>query len=245
MSPTILYFDTIDAMSRAAAGRVCELARDSVAAHGSFTIALSGGSTPRALYERLTQSPYREDVPWQQTHLFWGDERFVPRDHAENNAAMAFDALIRHVSIPAEQTHPAPTELDTPEAAADAYQMTLREHLTAFDPSSKEKGVPVFDLILLGMGKDGHTASLFPGSPALDEEARWVVATPIPGLSPFARRVTLTFPVINAAKHVLFLISGQEKRPILEEIIYHLEQALAHYPAARVKPDGALNWFVA
>ena len=243
MSPQTRYFQNLDEMSMAAALFVAEAARGSVAAHGAFTLALSGGNTPRRLYERLAQPPFINALPWRQTHIFRGDERFAPRNHAENNAAMASRALLDHAPIPPQNVHPIPTDAETPEIAAAAYEAVLCGHLRLFDPPSA--AAPVFDLILLGMGEDGHTASLFPGSPALEERTRWVAAAPIPPLAPFAPRVTLTFPAINAAKSALFLISGAKKRAILQDILDHPDTARDRYPAARVQPNGGCVWFVA
>ena len=243
--PQTRYFQNLDDMSLAAARFVAEEAERSAAERGAFTLALSGGSTPRRLYERLAQPPFVGAFPWPQTHLFWGDERFVPPNHADNNAAMASHALIRGAPIPPQNVHPIRTDAATPEIAAAEYEAVLREHLRLFDPRSAAAGVPVFDVILLGIGDDGHTASLFLGSPALTERTRWAAAAPMPQIAPFAPRITLTLPVINAAKAVFFLISGAKKRAMLREILDHADAAQARYPAARVQPNGRCVWLVA
>ena len=238
------YYPNRQQLSKAATELICRQAAQAVVEHGSFTMALSGGSTPRALYESLAQAPYINQIPWQSTYLFWGDERYVPVGHQDSNTAMALEAFINKVPIPPEHVRRIPTEAASPEIAAEEYERDLRRLLPVFDPSSDTKNVPVFDLMLLGMGPDGHTASLFPESPILDETERWVSAAPVPQLVPPLRRITLTFPVINAAKCVLFLISGREKQKILQSFQDKPEQARRSYPAARVRPAGQLFYFV-
>jgi 6-phosphogluconolactonase len=246
MAPDVHRYASVQELSTAAAELVCQLTERCVEEHGYFTLALSGGSTPKTLYERLAQEPYSSKIPWMDTHLFWGDERYVPVNHADSNSAMASQALIEHVSIPLQNVHSIPTDTASPEIAAEQYETTLREYFDVFDPLSERKQLPVFDLILLGMGKDGHTASLFPDSPILDEQKRWVAATPVPKLNPPVRRITLTFPVINAAKTVLFLIAGAEKQPVVQTILESPEKSRDLYPTARVRPeDGKLLWFLA
>lgn len=244
MKPEIQRYQDIKEFSIAAAELVAESANQAVERHGHFTLALSGGSTPRTLYECLVQEPYRSRIPWAETHLFWGDERYVPVEHTDSNAAMVSQALIERAPIPLQNVHRISTELASPERVAGQYEATLQEYFYVFDPISSRKQCPVFDLILLGMGPDGHTASLFPDSPVLDEEEHWVAATPVPKLQPAVRRITLTFPVINAAKTVVFLVSGREKRSIMQAILDNPEQARDQYPSARVNPDGRLVWFV-
>lgn len=244
MKATVKQYKNIQELSTAAAEFVCQLAEQCVKERGYFTLALSGGSTPRTLYEYLAHEPYVSKMPWTGTHVFWGDERYVPASHDDSNFKMVSEALIEHVSIPPENIHRIPTETVSPEETATQYEATLREFFHVFDPLSDSKKLPVFDLILLGMGKDGHTASLFPDSPVLEEQERWVSATPVPNLNPPVRRITLTFPVINAAQNVLFLVSGAEKQPILQTIQETPEKAYNMYPAARVAPGGDLLWFL-
>jgi 6-phosphogluconolactonase len=243
MQSNIQHYATLQAMSRAAAEFVGQLAEESVKQRGRFTVALSGGNTPRMLYAYLAQAPYAQKIPWSQTHLFWGDERFVPANHPDSNFAMASQALIKHAPIPPQNVHRVITEHFVPEEAADMYENTLRERFEAFVSLSAE-GLPAFELILLGMGKDGHTASLFPDSPVLNEKKRWVAATPVPNLVPQVRRITLTFPVINAARNVIFLVTGPEKQPIVQAILDAPEKARELYPAAKVEPRGTLYWFL-
>jgi len=204
-----------------------ETAADAIRARGRFAAALAGGSTPRALYERLSRMP----LDWQNIHLFWGDERCVPPGHADSNYRMTAESLLDHIPIPPENIHRILGEL-SPAQAAESYEQELR----AFFGDS-----PRFDLVLLGMGDDGHTASLFPGSPALAEFVRWAVAVEhtTPPL-PLVSRVTLTFGVFNAARRVIFLVSGGGKASRLAEI-----QRGDDYPAGRIQPaDGDLLWFL-
>ncbi|MCM8745022.1 6-phosphogluconolactonase [Thermomicrobium sp. CFH 73360] len=202
---------------RLAAGRAAHILTETLAAaiqkRGWASIALAGGRTPRLLYELLAQPPFRDAVAWEQIEWFWGDERMVPPDHDESNYRMAAEILLTVLAIPADRIHRVPTELG-PEQAALAYEATMR---AAFGVSEDE--VPRFDLILLGMGQDGHIASLFPHTPALEETRRLVVANPVPALS--STRITITPVVLQAARAVLVLVTGSEKaqavRRALEE----------------------------
>lgn len=212
-----------------AAELLIQNAQVSIAARGNFTVALSGGSTPRELYTRLA-AEFSTRVNWNLVHLFWGDERCVPPDHADSNYRMTRESL--RVPIPEENIHRIHGEL-TPELAAEEYENQLRSFFTE---------TPRFDLILLGMGDDGHTASLFPGSPALAESTRWAVsvehAAPPP---PLVSRVTLTFGVFNTARRVIFLVSGAGKAARLAEI----QRGGSLLPAARIRPqNGELLWLV-
>jgi 6-phosphogluconolactonase len=221
-------FPTSPALIGRAAEQFIKTAAQSIQEHGHFSVALSGGSTPRILYARLATLP----VPWQNIHLFWGDERCVPPNHSYSNYLMTVENLLDHIAIPPENIHRIPGELP-PEQAAEAYEQDLR----AFFGTS-----PRFDLVLLGMGDDGHTASLFPGSPALAESARWAVATEhtIPPL-PLVPRVTLTFGVLNAARRVIFIVTGVGKAEKLAQI----QGGENSLPAAQIQPtDGELLWIV-
>ncbi|GAK58365.1 6-phosphogluconolactonase [Candidatus Vecturithrix granuli] len=244
MTTNAQQFQTLQALSTAAAELFCRVAQQSLKEHAHFTVALSGGSTPRLLYEYLCQEPYLSRIPWSKTHIFWGDERYVPSDHPDSNFAMASQALIQHVPLPVEHIHRIPTELASPEQTAEVYETTLRKCLSVFDHRSQQNNLPVFDLILLGMGPDGHTASLFPESPVLEEHTRWVAATPVPNLNPPVRRITLTYPVLNAGKTVLFLVSGKQKQAIVQQILNHSQEARQQYPAARINPSGNLLWML-
>lgn len=198
-----------------------------------FTVALSGGATPRRLYELLAGPPYRDSFPWSCVHWFWGDERFVPRDDAKSNYRMVREAMLSRVSIPTANIHPVPTEGLTPEAAASRYERELKAFYGAdgLDPAR-----PLFDVTLLGLGPDGHTASLFPDSTVLNERERWVAAV---ADAKSAARITLTYPALESSRHAAFLVVGEEKRAIFSRF-RRGDDAL---PAARLRPIGAVHLF--
>ncbi len=212
-------------------GVVHDTARDAVAKRGRFLLALSGGRSPRLLYETLA-SRYRDGIDWYDTMVFWGDERFVPLDHPDSNYRVAAEALLSRVLIPKENVFPIQTALPIAALAAEAYDRTLR--LYAADGS-----IPRFDLLLLGLGADGHVASLFPGSPAIEETRRLAVETTAP--EPFAvrERITVTLPVINNARRVVLLVTGEEKRAVLKRFL----EGGSGIPADRVTPAGGVTVF--
>ncbi|WP_137387675.1 6-phosphogluconolactonase [Rhodoligotrophos defluvii] len=199
-----------------------------------FSMNLSGGSTPKRLYGLLAQAPYRDQIEWQRLHLFFGDERYVPHDDPESNYRMVHDALIAHVPLPAENVHPIPAGPSPAEAAA-AYEAKLKNFYGAdhLDPSR-----PLFDVSLLGLGPDGHTASLFPGSSALEEKQAWVLS--VIGSKPPPQRITLTLPVLDSCAAAAFIVSGSEKEPIVQRLLGG-DKAL---PAGRISPLGELHWFL-
>jgi 6-phosphogluconolactonase len=204
-----------------------------MATQGDFAIALSGGSTPRGVYKKLAEPPYRDAFPWGRTHVFWGDERFVPHEDAQSNYHMAREALLAHVPIPARNIHPVPTD-GLPEAAAAAYQ---RELMNFYGAETLRPQKPLFALTLLGLGADGHTASLFPGGAALAERKLWVAAVPDPG---GLARITLTYPALESSSRAAFLVVGKEKSAIFAR----LHQGDSGLPAALVHPVGDLWQFV-
>jgi len=206
------------------------------AAPGTFAIALSGGSTPKRLYQLLAAAPLRDQMPWRRVHLFWGDDRFVPWDSPDSNYAMARDAMLAHVPVPPDNIHGIPFA-DSPAEAAQAYERVLKGHYGA---DTLDPGRPIFDVVLLGMGPDGHTASLFPGKPALAERRRWVVDVPEPGLAPHVPRITLTFPALNSARSAAFVAAGADKAAMMHRVLAG-ERDL---PAACIAPVGELVWFV-
>lgn len=216
-----------------AAAEVLARAGEAVAARGAFALALSGGSTPRALYALLADrhGPFAARIPWERTQVFFGDERHVPPDHPDSNFRMVREALLAHVPVPAENVHRIRGELPDADGAAAAYERELRAALG--EP-------PALDLVLLGLGEDGHTASLFPGSPALRERERWVVAPWVARLG--TRRITLTLPALETARQVLFLVTGAAKSAALRRALR--EPAGAEpVPASRVRPRGGrLLW---
>lgn len=203
-----------------------------VAKDGVFALCLAGGSTPKALYELLATEPYASGFPWARTHVFFGDERFVAHDHADSNFRMANEALLSKVALPEEHIHAMPTEGE-PEECAALYEADLKHFYGA---GALDKARPLFDVTLLGLGEDGHTASLFPATEALDERAAW--ATAVIGAKP-EPRLTLTYPVLENSGVVAFLVTGEGKRDVLNRVLAG-DMAL---PAARVKPQHELVWF--
>jgi 6-phosphogluconolactonase len=240
--PEIKSYPSLPELSLAAAEFVAELAEASIKERNIFTLVLSGGTTPRLLYEELARQPISKRIDWQKTHIFWGDERYVPKDNSESNFALAFQSLIAKVDVPPTNVHRILTESSSANTAAEAYEKTLRHFFRPPAGSEDDFYLPSFDLVLLGLGRDGHTASLFPGDAALEEKYRWVVAVDGASASPPVPRVTLTLPVLNKAKCVIFLVSGSRKKEVFEEIINN--PGTAAYPAARVRPSGKLLWFI-
>ena len=240
MTPEVRRHSNLESLSLAAAALVVDLAEVSLQRRGRFTFVLSGGTSPRLLYELLAQPPFSERMPWSGIYLFWGDERCVPPDHPHSNFGVARQALLSKVPIPAVNVYPMSGAAAPPEAAAVQYEESLR----AFFQAGRGLRFPVFDLLLLGLGPDGHTASLFPGDPALEEERRWARAVRVASASPPVPRITLTLPVINRARTVLFLVSGAGKKKVLDAILSEPEKAALRYPAARVKPSGRITWLI-
>jgi 6-phosphogluconolactonase len=236
--PTIpLLFTDADAMARAAAIQLLELSKAAVAERGIFTLALSGGSTPKKLYALLGKDPAFATFPWAQTHLYFGDERHVAPDDAESNFRMVKESLLNSGLVPAENVHRVFAELESAAQAASEYEAQMRRD---FEDKALLDGFPRFDVVLLGMGPDGHTASLFPGSAALDEKTKWVAANWVEKFK--TDRITFTFPVLNAARVVLLLIAGADKAPMIRQV---LGDARGTYPVERVQPaDGVKVWML-
>lgn len=230
-------FDAADALFHAAAAKFVEAARSAVAARSRFTVALAGGSTPQSLYELLAVEPYRSQVAWSQVEWFWGDERAVGPEDPESNYRMARLALLSKVDADASKVHRLRGEAEPLASAADEYE---RELAGAFN-TPPTPAPPSFDLVLLGMGGDGHTASLFPFTAALDERKRWVTANDVPQLN--ARRLTMTYPLLNAATAVVFLVTGVGKAKVLRDVLQgpHDPRRL---PSQAVRPAGSLHWYV-
>lgn len=198
------------ALATAAAERVGAIAEAAVAERGRFTVALSGGATPRGLFETLAAPPWRDRLPWARFEVAWVDERDVPIDHPDSNARMACRAWLEHVPVPPDRIHPVPTRPGPPADAARAYEATLRA-LFPYEPW------PRFDLVLLGVGEDGHTASLFPGSSALEDAEAWVVAPWVPHLE--AYRFSLSLPAIAHARRLIGLVAGASKAPVMRAVL--------------------------
>ena len=204
--------------------------RSAIEARGSFTIALAGGSTPKPLYEALSG----QSLPWSKMHIFWGDERYVPPTDSQSNQLMARQALIDQIEIPAANVHPMNIAAGNPAQDAQNYEAHLREFFQLQAPE-----IPAFDLILLGMGDDGHTASLFPHTDVLQVEDRLIGV----GIKDGQPRLTFTAPLINQARCVIFLVAGENKRPALKEVF--AEQADSQdYPSRMIQPQGKLIWLL-
>ena len=226
------------AVAVTAADHIIQVVHDAIRLRGRCMLALAGGSTPEKTYSLLAQPERFRRIDWSRTFLFWGDERFVPHDDPRSNFNMADRSLLKPAAIRADHVNPIPTDTGGPAASATAYQQTLRQ---AF---GSEGAPPRFDLLLLGMGDDGHIASLFPGKPTLHETKVWVTWSPPGTLPPPVDRVTLTFPVLNAARQVLFLVAGAAKAAALRDVL-HGPTTIEQRPAAGVRPsDGTLLWLV-
>jgi 6-phosphogluconolactonase len=235
-APEIRILDDPDELAETAAGLIVDLATSAVAQHGRFTVALAGGATPRTTYERLARPPLSELMPWARTFVFFGDERGVGVDHADSNYGMAHRALLSKVPIPPRQVFRIPGEGADPEVVATDYARTLSEELKV-----RRGELPHLDLVLLGLGIDGHTASLFPGSPVLKEVFRTVAAVHA-AAAVIPQRFTLTFPVLNAAACVVYLVSGSVKAKVVKAALAERATSL---PAGLVRPtDGRLIWLL-
>jgi 6-phosphogluconolactonase len=220
------------ALAKAAADRV--LARIS-ANNGRIAICLTGGSSPKKLYQLLATEAYRSKIPWDRVHWFIGDERFVPTSDSRNNMKMAREAFLNQCA-PAANIHPIPTDTANPEEAARRYEHELQSFYGADELTSAK---PLFDVVLMGVGPDGHTASIFPGYPAQVETERWVIGVPQAHVEPFVPRVTLTFPVLASCREMLFEIAGAEKRAILTRVLGD-----ENLPANRARSTGETIWLV-
>jgi len=233
----LYVFASTQELGEAAATHVARLSAESIAERGRFTVALSGGSLPKLLCPPLTSEPLGSQIDWPAWHVFWADERLVPLNHADSNFRLAREYLFDQVNIPVAQVYPVDDSFDPP-VTADAYQAVLSQ---VFEPSPGQP--PRFDLILLGMGEDGHTASLFPHHRLLDESNRWVAAlTDSP--KPPPERITLTLPVLNNARNVAFISAGSSKAGVLARVLQG-DAPPGELPAQMVRPGrGNLAWFV-
>jgi len=223
----IEIFANAQELARGAAEYFVARSGEAVAQKGFFSVALSGGSTPKALYQLLVDL----DVPWSRIHFFWSDERHVPPDHPDSNYRMANEAMLSHVPVPQHNIHRVPSENPSATEAASEYEQTLIE--------GTKQSLPQLDLIMLGLGTDGHTASIFPGSEVLHETERLVAAPWVDKFQTY--RITMTLPLLNNGACVVFLVSGSEKAPIVKEVLEGPEK----YPAQAVKPTrGELLWML-
>ncbi len=231
--PQIVVVEDAPALAEAAARRLIE----QVTGRDRAAVALTGGASPQGLYRLLAETPWRSQVPWDRVHWFIGDDRFVPESDPLSNMGTARRVLLDRVGgAPWQNIHPMPTDTNYPEGAARLYEDELKAFYGAdrLDPAR-----PMFDLVLMGLGDDGHTASLFPGSPALDEKQRWVLGIAKAGMEPFVPRVTLTFPALASTREMLFLVDSADKRAILSRVLSGED-----LPARRAYADGNLIWLV-
>lgn len=227
-----IYSD-LESLSRAAADLFVKQSQIAVQNNGRFSVALSGGSTPERTYELLAQKPWVDQVSWKNTHVFWGDERCVPKDDIRHNALTAYKLLLSHVPVPSSHIYPIICD-KSPKNTAEQYEILLREFF-------KDQEV-CFDLMLLGIGNDGHTASLFPGTLVLEEKKRWVSEVSVP--SQEFNRVTLTIPLLERSLLTLFMVQGKEKAGVLK-IVLEGPRDTSTYPAQLIAPlNGGLIWMV-
>ena len=235
---TVHDFPNVDAAYAHAAQRIAAALR--VPGSQRVTLALSGGRSPIKLFELLRSGSQdlSKNIPWERVVVCWVDERFVPPDHPESNYGLARNWLLSSLPIPEEQIFPMPTDRPSPEQSAQDYEQTLRR-LFALESESATATFPCFDLVLLGMGPDGHVASLFPGKPALDERKRWVTHVPEPGMEPNIPRITLTLPVLNHARSTVALVTGSKKQLAFQEALTNPRSVL---PAALLAPQGDMAW---
>ena len=222
----IQVYNDLEALSQAAAELFTVQSRQASMICGRFSVALSGGETPRRTYELLASPPYRERIHWNEVHIFWSDERYVPEDDSRSNARMARETLLDHVPIPPENIHPICCDSSPQEAARD-YEIMLKQFFSTSNPN--------FHLILLGLGSNGHIASLFPHTHVLNEKEKWVSDVFVKELGMY--RITFTAPFINQASQVVFLVSGTEKAQVLENVLEGSYQP-RHLPAQLIRPDG-------
>lgn len=230
MKRDIQIFTDAETLAKAAADFFVELSQQCIREKGHFYVALSGGSTPKRLFRILAKEPYRSTIDWASCYFFFGDERYVPHDHDDSNYKTAKELLFDKVQCPTENVLAVPTNGETAQADAELYERTINQTLEADRP---------FDLVFLGLGPDGHTASLFPGTTALDEKQKKVVANYVEKLETW--RITFSYPLINAASHVMFLVEGEGKADVLKEII---DDDNDNHPAHNIQAKHTLHWYL-
>ena len=236
MKPKIHRFDDEAGLAEQAADFVMDQARKAVAERGRFSMAISGGESPRGPFKKLAQKKFAGEMPWEETNIFWVDERLVSPKSPDSNFGMADELLISKVGIPKENVHRIPVELINPMKVATTYEGDLAQF---FEGS---EGWPLLDLALLGVGEDGHTASLFPGSKSLSNK-HWVIPVPDPAMEPRHPRITMTLEIINRSRCAAFVVVGANKAAIVEGILSG-EPSAESLPAAMVRPLSELAWFI-
>jgi 6-phosphogluconolactonase len=232
----VKMFPSAEAVAQGAAELFAHTCDTAVRERGRFYVALSGGSTPKRTFELLSSEPLRSRINWDHVHLFWGDERYVPHDDPNSNYRMTSEALLRHIPVPPANIHGVPTELSPPETAAAAYEADVRQTLGTSDSS-----IPRFDLVYLGVGTNGHTASLFPHSPVLKETSRLVVADFVAEVNSW--RISMTAPLLNRGRTVAFLVAGREKASVLKQVMFG-PRNVENLPAQLISPEGELLWLL-
>lgn len=238
MAREIQILDSASSVAEAGALHFVRICNSSIKNNGKFSVVLSGGSTPKGMLSLLATDEYKKQVPWDKCHFFWGDERSVPPTHADSNFKMATDSLLSHVPVIASQIYRMEAEKADITQAAQEYQNKIATFFSVPNSSSP----PQFDLLYLGMGPDGHTASLFPGTTALSEKSKWVVPNFVPKFN--TNRMTFTYPMINQAKNVIFLVAGKDKVASLKEVLEGTPN-LETYPSQGINPShGSLLWLL-
>ena len=232
VTTTVHRHADLEALSRAAARALVADIESVLESQDRYALALAGGSTPRRLYELLAAGT-EGALPWPRIHLFWGDERYVPPTHPDSNTRRARQVLIDEIPIPADNVHLIPTQGDAPEADAAAYEAILRRFFS--------DGPPTFDTVLLGLGSDGHTASLFPETSVLADDERWVRVVTAPPRHDVSTRISCTLPVLNGARRAIFLAAGPRKRAAVHRVLNEQDESL---PATHVQPRAQLDWYL-
>lgn len=238
MAKEIQVLDSATQVAEAGALHFIRICRASIKARGMFSVVLSGGSTPKGMFTLLATDEYKNQVAWEKCHFFWGDERCVPPTHNDSNYKMALESLLAHIPTPANQIYRMKAENPDIDSAATDYQTKIASFFKIDSPLD----FPQFDLIYLGMGNDGHTASLFPGTKALTEKSRWVTPNFVPKFN--TNRMTFTYPLINNARNVIFLAAGKDKVPALKQVLQG-PPAIDTYPSQGINPEkGSLLWLI-
>ena len=231
----IYSYDTAQQMNEAVVNAILQKTTTALQQRSAFHIALAGGSTPKSIYELMATERFQKSFPWDKMHFYFGDERCVPADHVDSNYRMARQALLSKVPVPEGNVHPVVVDIRNIDASAEHYASELKNQLPLRD------SIPVFDLVLLGIGDDGHTASLFPGTDILNETRKWVSAVYVEKFD--AWRISLTYPVINAAANIFVIAAGSGKSNILKEVLL-TESSDTPYPVQRIDPAGELVWYI-
>jgi len=233
----IKYFKNFEELSSYTADFIIKLIHRILKEKDRVTLVLAGGDTPRRSYELLAEKSKLRKLPWEKIHIFWGDERYVSKDDQHSNYLMAKESLLSKINIPDENIHIINTDYDSEQEAAMNYERELKFFFLYEEP--------IFDIFLLGIGVDGHIASLFPDDPDIDKDKVWVKGVSAPKIQPFVSRITLTLPIINNARNILFLAKGERKRKVIKHIISNGEQEKIKFPAGKIKAlNGNIYWLI-